>query len=162
MLLRTATVADVPALVAMQEIAAVAGLAHIFPQQEYPFPRDAIAADWVEEIGRPGIDVFVAPRGERIVAFAALQTDELLHFGTALDTWGSGLAGSLNDELLMRLAVAGHRSAWLRVIEQNHRARRFYEKMGWHRTAQTSLGDYPPYPPLVHYEISLPSASPRP
>lgn len=149
----------------MQETAAVAGLGHIFPQDEYPFPRDAIAADWIAEIAQPDIDTFVVPRDDRIVGFAALRADELLHFGTALDTWGSGLAASMNDELIVRLSEAGHSSAWLRVFDRNHRARRFYEKMGWHPTAETSFGEYPPYPPLVHYTISLPpppSARPRP
>jgi putative acetyltransferase len=153
----------------MQEIAAVAGLSHIFPQDRYPFPRDAIVADWVAEIADPEIDDFVVARPGRIEAFAALRRAELLHFGTALDTWGSGLAGKIHGELIVLLAAAGHQSAWLRVFERNHRARRFYEKMGWHPTPDVSYGEYPPYPPLIHYEISLvssrspsPSARPRP
>jgi len=157
MLLRPAFPADVPALVEMQEVAAVASLSHLFPQDEYPFPRAAIAADWVSEIGRPDVDVLVHSRGGRVLAFAALRDDELLHFGTALDTWGSGLAAALNDELLAKLTEAGHASAWLRVFEQNPRARRFYEKMGWRLTSQTSYGEYPPFPLLVHYAIDLPS-----
>jgi GNAT superfamily N-acetyltransferase len=158
MLLRHASAGDVPALVAMQEVAAVAGLGHIFPQDEYPFPREAIAADWVAEIADPGVEVFVSsPRG-RIEAFAALRGDELFHFGTALDTWGSGLAAEIHAELIARLVAAGHASAWLRVFDENRRARRFYEKMGWRPTAGRSRGEYPPYPPLVHYAISLPPA----
>jgi hypothetical protein len=46
------------------------------------------------------------------------------------------------------------------VFDRNHRARRFYEKMGWRATSRVSYGEYPPFPPLLHYEISLPSASP--
>jgi RimJ/RimL family protein N-acetyltransferase len=164
MLLRPAAIEDVPALVEVQEIAAIAGLAHIFPQDEYPFPREAIKRDWVAEIGRPGVDVFVVSRRPgRIEGFAALRTDELLHFGTALDTWGSGLAGEVHAELVSLWTAAGHTSAWLRVFDENHRARRFYEKMGWRPTSATSRGEYPPYPPLTHYEIRLPAgASPRP
>jgi RimJ/RimL family protein N-acetyltransferase len=170
MLLRAAVVRDVPALVEMQEIAAVAGLAHIFPQDEYPFPRDEIAADWVAEIGWPDVDVFVVSRRAGLIeGFAALRDDELLHFGTALDTWGSGLAQEVHAELIARWVAAGHESAWLRVFDRNQRARRFYERLGWRPTAQVSFGEYPPYPPLVHYEISLvssrspsPSARPRP
>jgi GNAT superfamily N-acetyltransferase len=159
MLLRAAVVPDVPALVEMQEIAAVAGLSHIFPQDEYPFPRDAIAADWVAEIANPEIDVFVVARRGRIEGFAALRRDELLHFGTALDTWGSGLAGEMHAELVSRWAAAGHESAWLRVFDENRRARRFYEKMGWRPTSGVSYGEYPPFPPLTHYVTSI---RPRP
>lgn len=161
MLLRPALVSEVPELVAMQEIAAVAALSHIFPQDEYPFPRAAVEAGWVAEIGRPDVDVFVVSERGRIKGFAAVRADELLHFGTAIDTWGSGLAARMNDEVLSRLAAAGHASAWLRVFEQNHRARRFYEKVGWRPTSRTSRGNYPPYPPLVHYEIELPPGSDR-
>jgi GNAT superfamily N-acetyltransferase len=159
MLLRAAVVPDVPALVEMQEIAAVAGLSHIFPQDEYPFPRDEIAADWVAEIADPEIDVFVVAGRERIEGFAALRREELLHFGTALDTWGSGLAGQMHAELVARWAAAGYESAWLRVFDENRRARRFYEKMGWHPTSGVSYGEYPPFPPLTHYETSI---RPRP
>jgi GNAT superfamily N-acetyltransferase len=155
MLLRAAAVPDVPALVEMQEIAAVAGLSHIFAQDEYPFPRDEIAADWVAEIADPEIDAFVVARRGRIEGFAALRRDELLHFGTALDTWGSGLAGEMHAELVSLWAAAGHESAWLRVFDENRRARRFYEKMGWRPTAGVSYGEYPPFPPLTHYATSI-------
>ncbi len=36
----------------------------------------------------------------RITGFAALRVDELLHFGTAVDLWGTGLARELHDALL--------------------------------------------------------------
>jgi GNAT superfamily N-acetyltransferase len=156
MLLRPALAEDIPALVEMQETGAVAALAHIFPPDEYPFPRAAIAAGWAAEIADPGVDVFVAsPRG-RIEVFAALRGNELLHFGTALDTWGSGLAGEAHAELIARLVASGHTAAWLRVHERNRRGRRFYETMGWRPSSRVSRDGYPPYPALVHYEISLP------
>jgi GNAT superfamily N-acetyltransferase len=147
----------------MQEIASVAALSHIFPQDRYPFPRAALTADWAAQIADPGIAVLVVSRGGRIEAFAALRDDELFHFGTALATWGSGLAARVHDELIGRWTAGGHASVWLRVFEQNHRARRFYEKMGWAATPEISRGDYPPFPPLRHYRLALPPTSrPRP
>ena len=83
-LLRAAGVSDVPALVAMQETAAVADLSHIFPQDEFPFPRADTARAWTAEIESAEVDVFVAaPEPGRVEGFAALRADELLHFGTA-------------------------------------------------------------------------------
>jgi GNAT superfamily N-acetyltransferase len=158
-LLCPASVEDVPGLVAVQEAGAVAGLANIFPQDEYPFPRDAIAAEWLAEITSSRVEVFVVSGRGRIEGFAALRADELLHFGTALGTWGSGLAARVHAELVSLWAAAGLSSAWLRVFDDNHRARRFYEKMGWRPTSVTSRGNYPPYPRLIRYETSVP---PRP
>jgi RimJ/RimL family protein N-acetyltransferase len=155
MLLRAATPEDVPALVDVQEAGAVVALAHIFPQEDHPFPRAAIEARWAEEIRDPGIDAFLIQRDGRIDGFAALKGDQLLHFGTARETWGSGLARQAHDELIERLRVAGITVAWLRVFEENRRARRFYEKAGWHATGRSERSLFAPYPVLVRYEISL-------
>jgi putative acetyltransferase len=43
----------------------------------------------------------------------------------------------------------------LRVFEDNHQARRFYEKLGWRRTDRLSRTSFPPYPVLIEYEFDL-------
>jgi GNAT superfamily N-acetyltransferase len=45
---------------------------------------------------------------------------------------GTGLAEVLLDEAVRQVASAGHAEAWLAVVEGNARARRFYERRGWH------------------------------
>jgi hypothetical protein len=47
--------------------------------------------------------------------FAARREDELLHFGTAVEWWGSGLATWLHDQLLATYAEDVRR-IWLRVF----------------------------------------------
>ncbi len=81
--------------------------------------------------------------------------NELLHFGTAVSTWGTGLAAAVHSELIERLARSGRPTAWLRVFEQNHRARRFYEKMGWAPTQRLTRSTFAPYPVLIDYETML-------
>ncbi|MDG4822885.1 GNAT family N-acetyltransferase [Asanoa sp. WMMD1127] len=154
MLLREATLADVAGLVDVQQAGAQLALAHIFPQSQHPFPRAAISARWAAEVASPDVDVLVVGR-DPIEAFAAMRSDELLHFGTAVSTWGTGLAGEVHAELIERFVAAGHPSAWLRVFEQNHRARRFYEKMGWSATERRSRSPFAPHPVLVEYRIGL-------
>jgi hypothetical protein len=44
MLLRLAGLHDLDALVDLQHVGAVRGLGHIFPQEDYPFPRGQIHA----------------------------------------------------------------------------------------------------------------------
>lgn len=47
-----------------------------------------------------------------------------------VETWGTGLAVAAHDKLVERLVATGATVARLRVLDQNHRARRFYEKLG--------------------------------
>ncbi|MBM2615052.1 GNAT family N-acetyltransferase [Actinoplanes sp. LDG1-06] len=160
MLLRNATTADLPELVDVQEAGARIALAHVFPQDVHPFPRAAIRGRWASELADPEVEVYVAVRREpTIEGFAAVRVNELLHFGTAVDTWGTGFATTIHSELVQRLARSGRPTAWLRVFEQNHRARRFYEKMGWTPTQRLTRSTYAPYPTLIDYETSLPGAA---
>jgi RimJ/RimL family protein N-acetyltransferase len=147
--------ADVDAVLDVQEPASVLALGTIFPQDEHPFPRAALRDRWLREIDDEQVDCFVVEHGDRVSGFVAVQGAELLHFGTAVETWGTGLAGSALDATLALWASRGVRSAWLRVFEANTRARRFYERHGWRATAERSRGNFPPYPVLLRYEIDV-------
>jgi putative acetyltransferase len=155
-LLRDAVLQDLPALMDVQQSGAVLALAHIFPQDAFPFPRAAIQSRWASEIADPKVRVFVIQHSNgSVVGFAAIRANELLHFGTAVETWGSGLAAAAHDKLIERFADAGTTAARLRVFDENHRARRFYEKLGWRPTGQLSRTSFPPHPVLVEYELDL-------
>lgn len=156
MLVRDATLSDLPALMEVQQSGALHALTHIFPQDAYPFPRAEIQSRWGSEIADPNTGVYVVEQdGGQIVGFAAIRDDELLHFGTAVETWGSGLAAEVHGRLTERLAAAGAAHARLRVFVDNHRARRFYEKLGWRCTDRLSRTSFPPHPVLVEYELDL-------
>jgi RimJ/RimL family protein N-acetyltransferase len=156
MVLREASLSDLPAIVDLQQVGAVTALAHIFPQETYPFPRAAIRSRWEDEIADPGVHVYVIERNEgRVVGFAAIQGDTLLHFGTAVETWGSGLATAAHGQLVERFAATGVSRARLRVFTENHRARRFYEKLGWRRSHRLSRSPFPPRPVLMEYVLDL-------
>lgn len=152
--LRPAVVDDLDALVAVQEAGAVAALGHIFPQDVYPFRRDVILERWRGELWEPGTVVYVCTDDAGLLTgFAARREDELLHFGTAIDTWGSGLATQLHDALLASFPATVTRCR-LRVFVQNLRARRFYEKLGWVSTGALTRSAVPPHPELVEYTRS--------
>jgi RimJ/RimL family protein N-acetyltransferase len=146
---------DVLAVVAGQEPAAVLGLADVFPQDVYPLPRDDITARWLTEIADPAIQSFVVEVDGVVEGFAAIRGDEFLHFGVTVDRWGGGLARRAHDEVLARMRQAGVRMAWLRVFAGNGRGRRFYEKLGWTATGDSSPSGLPPYPELLHYARTL-------
>jgi len=145
--------ADLPELMAVQERGAVVGFANVFPQETYPFPRAALRERWEHELEDPAIAAYVvtSPDG-RLVGFAARRADEVLHFGTALETWGSGLATWLHDELVATYP-RDLRRLRLRVFTENRRGRRFYEKLGWEATGVESRTSFPPHPTLLEYRL---------
>jgi RimJ/RimL family protein N-acetyltransferase len=154
-LLREMSAADVSHVLDVQQPGAVVGLAEVFPQDAYPFPREAIAQRWEEEIAAPSIDCLVVSIRGAVVGFAAVREDEFLHFGIAVEHWGSGIAQSAHDAVLDRMWTSGVQRAWTRVFTKNSRGRRFYEKLGWIRTAQSSQSTFPPYAELLRYERDL-------
>lgn len=153
--LRPMTEADVPAVVAVQEPGAVLGLREVFPQDLHPFPREAIADRWRREITLPGTDCFVVLGDGAVAGFAATRGDELLHFGVAVEWWGTGLAHAAHDEVLEHLRRGGVTRGRLRVFTGNGRGRRFYEKHGWTPTGERSHSSFAPRPELLSYERSL-------
>lgn len=149
--LRPMVVADLPELVDVQERGAVLGLSDVFPQAQYPFPRDDVSRRWAQELADPAIDAYVVTgSGGEILGFAARRGDEVLHVGTAPETWGSGLAGWLHDALVATFPPDVRRLR-LWVLEGNGRARRYYEKLGWTPSGATSRSPFPPYPAMLEY-----------
>lgn len=147
---------DVPTVLDVQEPASVTGLAEVFPQDAYPFPRKVVAQRWLEEIAATGIDCYVVvDDDDTVVGFAAVREDELLHFGIALDLWGTGTAQAAHAAVLDRMRACRIRRAWLRVFAKNRRGRRFYEELGWRPTGERSHSTFAPYAELLHYEREL-------
>jgi RimJ/RimL family protein N-acetyltransferase len=149
------TAAHVPAVIAIQEPGAVLGLAAVFPQDQHPFPRETIAERWLREIELPGTYCFVVVHDTAVVGFAATRGDEFLHFGIAVEHWGTGLATTAHDDILDHLRRRGIGRARLRVFTGNGRGRRFYEKHGWEPTGERSRSSFPPCPELLGYDLSL-------
>lgn len=83
-----------------------------------------------------GETVFVAEDGGRVVAFAWAGGDggpeaELYAIYALPEAWGSGAGPALMAAALDELRADGYREAFLWVLEDNPRARRFYEREGW-------------------------------
>jgi RimJ/RimL family protein N-acetyltransferase len=149
--LREMRVEDVPAVMAVQEPASIAGLSAVFPQDTHPFPCEVLADRWRAEIADPGIDCFVILREDEIAGFSAVAGAEIKHFGVALEEWGSGLARTAHDELIEHMAAAGVTRPWLRVYAANPRGRAFWEKLGWTDTGERGRGPMPPHAELLTY-----------
>lgn len=157
--LRPLAEADLPALIAVQEAGGVAGLGHVYPQDTHPFPRERIADRWREEMADAATEALAVEVEGRLRGFVALRADELLHFGTAVDTWGSGLAEDAHDLAVDRLRRRGVRVARLWALRENQRAVRLYQRLGWRPTGASRPSTSPPYPTLLEYELVLATPS---
>lgn len=153
--LRPMRAADVAQVLAVQEPGAVLGLSDVFPQDAHPFPRDEVARRWREEIEDPGVECSVVLLDGVVVGFVAIRANELLHFGIAVEHWGSGVATGAHDAALAAIRRAGHDRARLRVFTDNGRGRRFYDKLGWRPTGVRTRSSFAPHPELLWYERAL-------
>lgn len=102
---------------------------------------------WTNIVKNPDIDTFVAVAGDRVVGFATLHssrdcdadgnTGEISAIYVAPGAWRQGYGRSLMNAVLKQAKDKGFRSITLWVLEPNHRARRFYEALGFSTDGST-------------------------
>jgi GNAT superfamily N-acetyltransferase len=154
-LIREARRDEAEALAELQRDASVAAFAHIFPSELYPFPLDAVRARWAEAVENPRLTVLVAEVDGASDGLAGCRTEWLDGLYVRPEHWGRGLGRKLHDEVLDRLRANGSPRCHLWVLEDNERARRFYEGLGWRENGDTRVVPYPPNPIDVGYTIEL-------
>lgn len=144
-MIRLARADEAEALFEVQRAASLAAFAHIFPPGHHPYPDDAVRRRWRSFPGK----VLVAEREGRVVGVAALDACWLHGFYVVPELWGSGVAAELHDAALGAVPDCAEVKLW--TLEENRRARRFYEKRGWRRNGETRIVPYPPSPLDVGY-----------
>ena len=132
---------------ALQCAASLAGLSHIFPPDEVPYPDDAVRERWRVF---PGV-VLLAEQERVAVGVAAIDACWLHGLYVTPEAWGTGVARSLHDAALSAMPDCAEVKLW--VLEENRRARRFYEKHGWRQNGETRVVEYPPSPLDVGYSF---------
>jgi len=101
----------------------------------------SILAGEVDVPGVPKPADFVVERNEQVVGFAdvgrfrdepeRLEAGELWAMYVAPSEWGNGAGPALMEATIDELARLSCTVAYLWVLEENPRARRFYERSGW-------------------------------
>jgi RimJ/RimL family protein N-acetyltransferase len=132
---------------ALQRAASLAGLSHIYPPDEFPYPDDAVRERWRAFRGV----VLVAEQDAIAVGLAAIDACWLHGLYVVPEAWGTGIALALHDAALDALPDCAEVKLW--VLEENRRARRFYEKHGWRRNGESRVVEYPPNPLDVGYSF---------
>jgi ribosomal protein S18 acetylase RimI-like enzyme len=74
----------------------------------------------------------VADVDGEVAGFIVVVEDEVEQVYVGAAHRGTDVAAALLAEAERQVASAGHDVAWLAVVPGNARARRFYERQGWH------------------------------
>ena len=133
---------------AIQREASLAALAHVYPPADYPYPDCAVRDNWRSFGGR----VLLAERDGVPVGVAGVEGQWLSGFYVVPAEWGTGVAAQLHAAAVEAIA-AGHGKGKLWCLEDNARARRFYERRGWRLNGETRVVPFPPNPLDVGYTL---------
>lgn len=133
--IRSAERGDIPALTRVWHDGWHAGHAHLSP--EVANGRPMAFFELRIETALP--DCVVATVDEDVVGFAGWEGDGI-GWVYVLPAWhGHGVASLVLAAAEEELKRSGHKRIWLRCQVGNGRARRFYEKHGWHVTCEVDV-----------------------
>ena len=157
---REATIDDLSALRDLEREANLVGLAHVFPPERFPFPDDDVLARWALVLDEPRVSVMVrdAEDGNGIDMLAAYDDTTLRHLAVHPDLWGRGLASTVIETVLRAMDARGTTVAELWCLEENHRARRLYEYLGWRAADDRRPAPWPPHPTEMRYTRLIPQS----
>ncbi|MGH2972377.1 MAG: GNAT family N-acetyltransferase [Gaiellaceae bacterium] len=135
---RRASVSDAADIAAVHVRTWQAAYAHVFgPERLAGMDVEARTAQWRRWLAR-GDAAFVADDEGRIVGFVwvgpsreADAEGEVYAIYALQEAWGSGAGTALMRAGIEDMRAAGFCAASLWVLEDNPRARRFYEREGW-------------------------------
>jgi GNAT superfamily N-acetyltransferase len=154
--IRQARTDEAETLAEIQRDACLAAFAHIFPPELYPFPMDDVRDRWRTALADPDVSVLVADVDGCPVGLAGYRSEWLDGLYVLPRHWARGVGAALHDEVLDRLR-AGCARCHLWVLEDNHRARAFYERHGWEPNGRERVVPFPPNPLDIGYTIDLES-----
>jgi GNAT superfamily N-acetyltransferase len=154
-MIREARADEAEVVAAIQRDASVAAFAHIYPPERYPFPFDDVRRRWVDALASSAVEVVIAEEDGGAVGAAGYRDEWLDGLYVVPPFWGRGVGPELHDYVLERLRERGSERCHLWVLDENHRARGFYERRGWQLNGETRVVEFPPYPLDVGYSRAL-------
>ena len=163
--IRQARVDDAPDVAALHLRTALFAYASIFPPEAAPPELHHLMLDWEQRLAGghvPNLRGFVAVTGDQIsgVILAGadperLEMGHITRFYVDAPQWGQGIGRLLYEAAVSHLMRAGYRQASLWVLEENARARAWYERLGWTCTGEHKVAEGTPGVDDVRYTRSL-------
>jgi GNAT superfamily N-acetyltransferase len=151
-MIRQGSIEDLALLLSIQREASMAGFAHIFPPERYPYPDADVRRGLYEQL-QDGENVVLID--DEDCGFALVGPGWLRRLFIRERAWGTGVAEVLHAASLATLRAQGTSSASLWCLAENARARRFYEKHGWRYNGSKRAVPFPPHPLDVGYSLEL-------
>lgn len=139
--LRRARPGDEGLLASVEQAANADALAHVF---DPPYPWSAVRDRWAAILDDARVTSSLVVVGGTAVGYLAHDATTLRHLGVVARHRGTGLA----DQVLAAVPATVDR---LWVLEANTRARRFYERHGWHADGRSRPCEFAPFPTEVGY-----------
>jgi ribosomal protein S18 acetylase RimI-like enzyme len=129
--IRRASVSDAADIAAVHVRTWQAAYAHVFGADRLSeIDVSRRVAGWTRALNARE-PVFVADDDGRVVGFASVGACELFAIYVLPEAWGTGAGIALMRAAVEQLRADGCDEAVLWVLEDNPRARRFYEREGW-------------------------------
>lgn len=155
--LRSAGIADAPAIDALMRTCFTATFGHLYDPADLAAFLDGLTPErWRAEIDDPAFAFLLAEADGVPVGFAKLGPPslpvepagpmiELRQLYIVGDQHGSGLAQRMMDWVIATARARGAGELFLSVYVDNHRARRFYERYGFTRVGRYTfmVGNHP-------------------
>ena len=148
--LRRATTADAALLAAIQEEASRAGVAHVYPPERYPVP-DAPPSRSAGASSPPR----AGSRSSRTRASPPSPTRSSRRSTSGRRAGAAASRSRSTTPRVAELRARGAARARLWVLEENDRARRFYERLGWRADGTSRVVEFPPNPIDLGYALVL-------
>src|ERR1044072_1427685 len=114
-----------------------------------------IIESWESFIDDSAVTVLVRVEDDAAVGVAGSRAEWLDGLYVLTDWRSRGVGRTLPDEGPARQRADDRTSCNLWVLEENTRARRFYERLGWRENGETRVVPFPPHPTDVGYSIEL-------
>jgi GNAT superfamily N-acetyltransferase len=153
--IRAAGPNDDETLFAIHRESAMAAYVEIFPPDRYRFPDAEMREVWALALRDGETSVLIAERAGHPVGFATVSPGWLRNLFVVPTEWGRGGGAELHDEAVLLLRSGDASIAQLWVLEENERARRFYETRGWRDDGGRSRSEFPPHPVELRYALQL-------
>lgn len=140
---RTATVDDAGPLARLGAQTFTDTFGHLYDEADLGlFLQNHTPENWARELADPAFAVRVAEKDGHLVGYAKLgppklpfeprgRAAELRQLYVIEQMKGQGVAPTLMDWVIERARAAAADHLYLSVFTDNHRARRFYEKLGF-------------------------------
>jgi len=117
-------------------------------------PKRPVRARWIAAVRDRKARTLLALDDEPVGA-ACVTRGWLQGLYVVPERWGTGLADALHDRALDEVRALGSKSCRLLVLEDNIRARRFYERRGWRENGDTRVVEFPPNPLDIGYTLDF-------